>query len=100
MNERFKLVLVKLVCVDVDAPNFTKYDFGKKYLAIKDSEDEEQPYGIIKKGCCDMGKILIEIAKSNEIGKPTIDLCCWQGDGYIDWEFYWDYKFKEIHNQK
>ena len=95
MNERFKLVLVKLVCVDVDAdtPNFTKYDFEKKYLAIKDSEDEDQPYGIIEKGYYDMGKILIEIAKSNEIGKATIDLCC-----DVNWEFKYDYKFKEIYN--
>lgn len=88
MNERFKLVLVKLVCVDVDAPNFTKYDFGKKYLAIKDSKDKEQPYGIIDDRYSDMVKLLMEIKESNEIGRPVIDLC-W-------WEFKCYYKFKEV----
>ena len=96
MNERFKLVLVKLVCVDVDAPDFTRYDFGKKYLAVKDSEDEEKPYGIIYYKCPNMGKILMEIAKSNVIDEPTIDLCSWRGLGYVDWEFKHDYKFKEV----
>ena len=95
MNERFKLVLVKLVSVDVDAPNFTKYDFGKKYLAIKDSKDKNQPYGIIN-GFVDMAKLLMEIKESNKLGIATTGLCfCGEYDR-VSWELEHDYKFEEV----
>ena len=95
MNERFKLVLVKLVCVDVDAPNFTKYNFKKNYLAIKDTEDELQPYGIIN-GFVDMANILMEIKESNKLGRATMGLCfCGEYDK-VAWELEHDYKFKEV----
>ena len=98
MNERFKLVLVKLVCADIDVP--TGYDFEKNYLAIKDTEDESQPYGIIYDRCADIGKILMEIKKSNELGRPTKGLCFCGEYSNVAWEFEYDYKFEEIYNQK
>ena len=96
MEKRFKLVLVKLVCVDVDAPNFTKYDFGKTYLAIKDTEDEDQPYGIIYNKYADMVKIFTEMKESNKIGKLTTGLCFCEEYDDVVWEFEYDYKFKEV----
>lgn len=96
MDERFKLVLVKLVCVDVKAPDFTKYNFKKTYLAIKDSEDKDQPYGIIYNKYADMVKIFTEIKESNKMGKLTMGLCFCEEYDDVVWEFFWDYKFKEV----
>ena len=33
MYKRFELVLVKLVCVDVQAPDIARYSFKEEYLA-------------------------------------------------------------------
>ena len=96
MEERFELVLVKLVCVDVQALDFTKYNFEEEYLAIKDTEDEMQPYGIIRNKNIDMGKILIGIKKSNKLGMPTTELCYCEEYYDIVWEYKEEYKFKEV----
>ena len=63
MEERFELVLVKLVCKDIQAPDFAKYNFEEEYLAIKDAEDEIQPYGIIRNKNVNIGEILKEIKR-------------------------------------
>ena len=100
MYERFKLVVVKLVCVDVNSTDFTKYSFKKNYLAIKDLEDEDQPYGIITDSrLSDICKILIEIAESNRRNAPTTGLCGCENYEYCDniaWESEDEYKFKEV----
>ena len=96
MEERFKLVLVKLVCIDVQAPNITKYNFKKEYLAIKDTKDEVQPYGIIRSKNIDICKVLKEIKKSNKLGRATMELCfCGEYDD-VSWELKNVYKFKEV----
>ena len=96
MNERFELVLVKLVCMDVQAPDIARYNFKKEYLAIKDTEDRIQPYGIIRNKNVDIGKILKEIKRSNKLGKPTTELCfCGEYDD-VSWELKDEYKFKEV----
>lgn len=94
MNERFKLVTVKLVCVNIDGS--TKYNFENNYLAIKDSEDEVQPYGIICNIYANMVKIFDEIKKSNELGRPTMWLCFCEEYDDVAWEFEYDYKFEEV----
>ena len=96
MYKRFELVLVKLVCVDVQAPNIARYNFKKEYLAIKDSEDEVQPYGIIRNKNIDMGKLLVAIKKSNKLGEPTIELCYCEEYDDIVWELKDEFKFKEV----
>ena len=58
MYKRFELVLVKLVCVDVQVPDIARYNFKEEYLAIKDKEDETQPYGIIRNKNADIDEIL------------------------------------------
>ena len=96
MEERFELVLVKLVCKDIQAPDFNRYNFGEEYLAIKDAEDEIQPYGIIRSKNIDMGKLLVAIKKSNKLGEPTIELCYCEEYDDIVWEFKDEFKFKEV----
>ena len=96
MNERFKLVLVKLVCKDINVSDFTKYNFEDNYLAIKDTEDEDQPYGIIYNKYADMVKIFTEIKESNKMGKLTMGLCFCEEYDDVVWEFEYDYKFKEV----
>lgn len=96
MYERFKLVVVKLVCIDVNATDFTRYSFKKNYLAIKDLEDEEQPYGIIYNKYADMVKIFTEMKESNKMGKLTTGLCFREEYDDVVWEFKDDYKFKEV----
>lgn len=96
MEERFKLVLVKLVCIDVQAPDITKYNFKKEYLAIKDTKDEVQPYGIIRSKNIDIGKILKEIKRSNKLGEPTTELCFCEEYDDVVWELKDEYKFKEV----
>ena len=92
MNKRFELVVVKLVCVDVNASDFTCYDFGKNYLAIKDKEDEDQPYGIIDTKRADIVKILMTIKNANKIGS----MHSWEDFVDVIWETKYDYKFKEV----
>ena len=96
MEERFKLVLVKLVCKDIQAPDFARYNFKEEYLAIKDAEDEVQPYGIIRNKNVDMGKLLVAIKKSNKLGEPTIELCYCEEYDDIVWELKDEFKFKEV----
>ena len=96
MEERFKLVVVKLVCKDIQAPDFNRYNFKEEYLAIKDSEDEVQPYGIIRNKNIDMGKLLVAIKKSNKLGEPTIELCYCEEYDDIVWELKDEFKFKEV----
>ena len=96
MEERFKLVVVKLVCKDIQAPDFNRYNFGEEYLAIKDSEDEVQPYGIIRNKNIDMGKLLVAIKKSNKLGEPTIELCYCEEYDDVVWELKDEFKFKEV----
>ena len=96
MKERFELVLVKLVCTGVQVLDFNRYNFGEEYLAIKDIEDEMQPYGIIKNKNIDMGKLLMGIKKSNKLGMPTIELCFCEEYGDIVWEYKEEFKFKEV----
>ena len=87
MEKRFKLVLVKLVCVDVDALDFNRYNFKEEYLAIKDSKDEEQPYGIIRDKNIDIRKILELTKRSNYYYREYDEAI---------WEFKDIYKFKEV----
>ena len=96
MEERFKLVLVKLVCKDIQAPDFNRYNFKEEYLAIKDSEDEIQPYGIIRNKNIDICKILKEIKRSNRLGEPTIELCFCEEYYNVVWELKDEFKFKEV----
>ena len=96
MYKRFELVLVKLVCVDVQAPDIARYSFKKEYLAIKDTKDEVQPYGIIRSKNIDIGKILKEIKRSNKLGKPTMELCFCEEYDDVVWELKDEYKFKEV----
>lgn len=96
MEERFKLVVVKLVCKDIQATDFNRYNFGEEYLAIKDSEDEVQPYGIIRNKNIDMGKLLVAIKKSNKLGEPTIELCYCEEYDDVVWELKDEFKFKEV----
>ena len=96
MYKRFELVLVKLVCVDVQAPNIARYSFKEEYLAIKDKEDEIQPYGIIRNKNADIGKILKEIKRSNKLGEATTELCFCEEDDDVVWELKDEYKFKEV----
>ena len=96
MEERFKLVLVKLVCKDIQALDFAKYNFEEEYLAIKDTKDKVQPYGIIRNKNADIGKILKEIKKSNKLGEPTTELCFCEEYDDVVWELKDEYKFKEV----
>ena len=96
MYKRFELVLVKLVCVDVQAPDIARYSFKEEYLAIKDKEDEIQPYGIIRNKNIDICKILKEIKRSNRLGEPTIELCFCEEYYNVVWELKDEYKFKEV----
>ena len=96
MYKRFELVLVKLVCVDVQVPDIAKYNFKKEYLAIKDKEDETQPFGIIRNNNADIGKILKEIKRSNKLGEPTTELCFCEEYDDVVWELKDEYKFKEV----
>ena len=96
MEERFKLVLVKLVCVDVKAPDIARYKFKKEYLAIKDSKDKIQPYGIIRSKDVDVGKILKEIKKYNKLGRAITELCFCEKYDDVSWELKDEYKFKEV----
>ena len=96
MYKRFELVLVKLVCVDVQVPDIARYSFKEEYLAIKDKEDETQPYGIIRNNNADIGKILKEIKRSNKLGEPTTELCFWEEYDDVVWELKDEYKFKEV----
>ena len=96
MYKRFELVLVKLVCVDVQVPHIARYNFKEEYLAIKDKEDETQPYGIIRNKNADIGKILKEIKRSNKWGEPTTELCFCEEYDDVVWELKDEYKFKEV----
>ena len=96
MYKRFELVLVKLVCVDVQVPDIARYSFKEEYLAIKDKEDETQPYGIIRNKNADIGKILKEIKKSNKLGEATTELCFCEEYDDVVWELKDEYKFKEV----
>ena len=96
MYKRFELVLVKLVCVDVQAPDIARYSFKEEYLAIKDKEDETQPFGIIRNKNADIGKILKEIKRSNKLGEPTTELCFYEEYDDVVWELKDEYKFKEV----
>ena len=96
MEERFELVLVKLVCKDIQALDFNRYNFKEEYLAIKDKEDETQPYGIIRNKNADIGKILKEIKRSNKLGEPTTELCFCEEYDDVVWELKDEYKFKEV----
>ena len=96
MYKRFELVLVKLVCVDVQVPDIARYSFKKEYLAIKDTEDEDQPYGIIYNKYADMVKIFTEMKESNKIGKLTMGLCFCEEYDDVVWELKDEYKFKEV----
>ena len=96
MDERFKLVLIELVCVDVQAPDIARYKFKKEYLAIKDSKDKIQPYGIIRSKDVDVGKLLIVIRKSNKLGRATTELCFCEKYDDVSWELKDEYKFKEV----
>ena len=96
MEERFKLVVVKLVCKEIQYLDFNKYNFGEEYLAIKDAEDEVQPYGIIRNKNVNIGEILKEIKRSNKLGEPTIGLCCCEEYNDIVWELKDELKFKEV----
>ena len=96
MKERFELVLVKLVCKDIQAPDFARYNFKEEYLAIKDKKDEIQPYGIIRNKNIDIGEILKEIKRSNKLGRATMELCfCGKYDD-VSWELKDEFKFKEV----
>ena len=90
------VVLVKLVCKDIQAPDFNRYNFEEEYLAIKDKEDETQPYGIIRNNNADIGKILKEIKRSNKLGEPTTELCFCEEYDDVVWELKDEYKFKEV----
>ena len=92
MNKRFELVVIKLVCVDVNATDFTCYNFEENYLAIKDTLDEDQPYGIIDTKRADMVKILMTIKNANKIGS----MHSWEDFVDVIWESKYDYKFKEV----
>ena len=96
MYKRFELVLVKLVCVDVQAPDIARYSFKEEYLAIKDKEDEIQPYGIIRNKNVNIGEILKEIKRSNKLGEPTIGLCYCEEYDDVVWELKDEFKFKEV----
>ena len=65
-------------------------------MAIKDKEDEIQPYGIIKNKNIDMGKLLVAIKKSNKLGEPTIELCYCEEYDDVVWELKDEFKFKEV----
>ena len=91
LKERFELVVVKLVYVDVNADS-TCYNFKENYLAIKDSADEDQPYGIIDTNRADMVKILMTIKNANKIGSMR----SWEDFVEVIWESEHDYKFKEV----
>ena len=92
LKERFELVVVKLVSVDVNAPDFNCYNFKENYLAIKDSADKDQPYGIIDSKRADMVKILMTIKNANKIGSMR----SWEDFVEVIWESEHDYKFKEV----
>ena len=96
MEERFELVVVKLVCKDIQYLDFNKYNFGEEYLAIKDAEDEIQPYGIIRNKNINIGEILKEIKRSNKLGEPTIGLCYCEEYNDVVWELKDEFKFKEV----
>ena len=89
-------MLVKLVCVDVQAPDIASYSFNEEYLAIKHKEDETQPLWSVRNKNADIGKILKEIKRSNKLGEPTTELCFCEEYDDVVWELKDEYKFKEV----